>query len=49
VTSDRSAFVTEAVRGLLSQSAEPLIQHEIDRINGVADDLNREAADVLEF
>jgi hypothetical protein len=49
VASDRSAFVTEAVRQLLGRSSEPVDQDEIDRINAVADELNREAADVLEF
>ena len=49
VASDRTAFVTEAVRRLLRDSGESTTQSEIERINQVADELNREAEDVLEY
>ena len=50
LTEDRAAFVVEAVRNLLRE-AEPIGAglYETARINEVADDLNREAADVLEY
>jgi metal-responsive CopG/Arc/MetJ family transcriptional regulator len=48
IASDRSAFVTEAVKRLLRESAEP-IHDEIERINQLSEELNREAADVLEY
>jgi len=45
---DRSQFITEAVRRVLAAKS---IDHkaEVDRINAVADELNREAADALEY
>jgi len=49
VAVDRSAFVTEAVRRLLRESTEPTTTDEVSRINAVADELNREAEDVLEY
>lgn len=49
VAADRSAFVTEAVRRLLRDSPEAVVVDEVERINAVADELNREAEDVLEY
>jgi metal-responsive CopG/Arc/MetJ family transcriptional regulator len=50
VASDRAAFVTEAVRRLLRDSpSEPAGLDELVRINELADELNREAEDVLEY
>ena len=49
VATDRTAFVTEAVRRLLRESGEAGADDEVARINEVADDLNREAEDVLEY
>jgi len=49
VAADRTAFVTEAVRRLLRESSEVTKGDEVARINEVADELNREAEDVLEY
>lgn len=49
VARDRTEFVTEAVRRLLRESAEPTAYDEVARINEFADELNREAEDVLEY
>ena len=49
VSPDRTAFVTEAVRRLLHESSEATTNDEVARINEVADELNREAEDVLEY
>ena len=49
VATDRSAFVAEAVRRLLRESSESSTPDEVARINEVADELNREAEDVLEY
>jgi metal-responsive CopG/Arc/MetJ family transcriptional regulator len=49
VSNDRSAFVTEAVKRLLRESGHQPAPDEIDRINELADELNREAEDVLEY
>ncbi len=49
VSSDRSAFVTEAVRRLLSETRNAGSAEDLARINAVADELNREAAEVLEY
>jgi metal-responsive CopG/Arc/MetJ family transcriptional regulator len=49
VSTDRTAFVTEAVRRLLRETPESSADDEVARINAVADDLNREAEDVLEY
>ena len=48
VTRDRAAFVTEAVRRLLRDSSGQ-VGDEVERINQLADELNREAEDVLEY
>jgi len=47
VAADRSAFVTEAVKRML-RDAEPAAD-EIERINALAEELNREAEEVLEY
>ena len=49
VTDDRGAFVVEAVRSLLRESEHGSEAEEIARINAAADELNREAEDVLEY
>ena len=49
VATDRTAFVTEAVRRLLRESPESPRDDEVAAINEVADELNREAEDVLEY
>ena len=49
VSHDRTAFVAEAVRRLLRESPQTPPQDEVARINEVADELNREAEDVLEY
>jgi len=49
VAQDRTAFVAEAVRRLLHDTSEPMTRDEVARINEVADELNREAEDVLEY
>ena len=46
---DRSAFFAKAVRRLLRETAEQPTEEEVARINDVVDELNREAADVLEY
>jgi metal-responsive CopG/Arc/MetJ family transcriptional regulator len=48
VGADRSAFVTEAVKRMLRESTQSG-ENEIDRINELAEELNREAQDVLEY
>jgi len=48
VAADRSAFVAEAVKRMLRESQEPT-RDEVDRINELSDELNREAEDVLEY
>lgn len=48
VATDRAAFVTKAVRRLLRESSR-VPDDDIQRINEVADELNREAEDVLEY
>jgi metal-responsive CopG/Arc/MetJ family transcriptional regulator len=47
VSPDRTAFVTEAVQRLLHKSPPSL--NETARINELADELNREAQEVLEY
>lgn len=47
VTDDRNAFVTEAVRRLFHNSPPP--QDETARLNELADELNQEASEVLEY
>ena len=49
VTHDRAAFVLEAVRNHLRDSEPNSDAAEIARINEAADELNREAEDVLEY
>lgn len=49
VAADRTAFVAEAVRRLLRESSETFTEDEVARINAVADELNQEAEDVLEY
>ncbi len=48
VAPDRSAFVAEAVKRMLRESTESA-RDEIDRINELSEELNREAEDVLEY
>lgn len=49
VASDRSAFVAEAVRRYLREPKETAVPDDLDRINEVADELNREAEEVMEY
>lgn len=49
ISPDRDAFVVEAVRSRLRGSEQSSESEEIARINAVADELNREAEDVLEY
>jgi metal-responsive CopG/Arc/MetJ family transcriptional regulator len=49
VATDRTSFVTEAVRRLLRDSSDAPPEDEVARINQFADELNREAEDVLEY
>lgn len=49
ITHDRAAFVVAAVRSRLRESKPNSDAEEIARINRVADELNREAEDVLEY
>ena len=49
VATDRTAFVTEAVRRLLRDATASDAEDEVARINEYADELNREAEDVLEY
>ena len=49
VATDRTAFVAEAVRRYLRDSSESTLEDEVARINEFADELNREAEDVLEY
>ncbi len=49
VSKDRSAFVTQAVRQALRKGLAKQGVEEIARINSAAEELNREAADVLEY
>ena len=49
VATDRTAFVTEAVRRLLRESSDVTADDEVARINEFVDELNREAEDVLEY
>lgn len=48
VAADRSAFVAEAVKRMLRGAGEPAAD-EVERINAIAEELNREAVDVLEY
>lgn len=49
LSTDRSAFVAEAIRRALRESDRKGDEEEIARINEVADELNREAEDILEY
>ena len=49
VATDRTEFVAEAVRRLLHESRTPQVENETARINELADELNGEATDVLEY
>ena len=49
VSKDRSAFVTEAVRQALREGSAKHLAEDVSRINSAAEELNREAADVLEY
>jgi metal-responsive CopG/Arc/MetJ family transcriptional regulator len=49
VAPDRTAFVAEAVRRLLRDTSTSTLEDEVARINQFADELNREAEDVLEY
>jgi len=49
VADDRAAFVAEAVRRLLREPGDASDKNEIDLINELADELNAEAEDVLEY
>jgi metal-responsive CopG/Arc/MetJ family transcriptional regulator len=49
VAQDRAAFVSEAVRRYLRDAGEVPNLNETGRINELADELNREAEDVLEY
>jgi metal-responsive CopG/Arc/MetJ family transcriptional regulator len=49
VANDRGQFVVEAVRRLLRDSVRGYGSGELERINELAEELNREADDVLEY
>jgi metal-responsive CopG/Arc/MetJ family transcriptional regulator len=49
VATDRTAFVAEAVRRHLQDASTSDLKDEVARINQFADELNREAEDVLEY
>ncbi len=49
VATDRTAFVTEAVRRLLRDTPTSTLEDEVALINQFADELNREAEEVLEY
>ena len=49
VSNDRSVFVANAVRQALRESVGPRLADEIARINAIADELNSEASDVLDY
>jgi metal-responsive CopG/Arc/MetJ family transcriptional regulator len=48
ISSDRDRFIADAIRQVLRKSARS-DDEEVARINAVADELNAEAADVLEY
>jgi len=48
IAPDRAAFVTEAVERMLRESTGAP-RDEIDRINELSEELNREAEDVLTY
>jgi len=49
VSSDRSAFVADAVRQALRERSAKDVTEEVARIDSVAEELNREASEVLEY
>ena len=49
VSKDRSAFVTVAVRQALRKGSAKHLAEEVASINSVAEELNREASEVLEY
>jgi len=49
VSKDRSSFVAEAVRKALRDRTAKHLAEDVARINSVAEELNREASDVLEY
>ncbi len=49
VSKDRSKFVAEAVRQALRERSSKHLAEDVARINSVAEELNREASDVLEY
>jgi len=49
VSNDRSTFVVEAVRQALRERSAKNVTEEAARIDAVANELNREAFDVLEY
>lgn len=49
LTTNRTAFVAEAVRRFLRDVPAATLEDEVARINQFADELNREAEDVLEY
>jgi hypothetical protein len=49
VAPDRAAFVDAAVRRMLRDSEPAMATDEIEKINKVADELNAEAEDVLQY
>ena len=49
VSNDRSAFVADAVRQALRERSAKDVTEEVARIDPVAEELNREASEVLEY
>ena len=49
VSKDRSKFVAEAVREALRDRSGKHLAEDVASINSVADELNREASEVLEY
>jgi metal-responsive CopG/Arc/MetJ family transcriptional regulator len=49
VAEDRTAFIADAVRVALVQSRRATDDQEVARINDLAEELNREASEVLEY
>ena len=48
ISKDRNQFIVDAIRQVLRKSKRPDAE-EVALINAVADELNAEAADVLEY
>lgn len=49
IASNRTAFVTEAVRRMLREWRPSTLRDDVARLNELADELNREAEDALEY